>query len=94
VDGLFASGLVADLILALVAVEALLLLAYRRRTGRGPAPADLVLNLLAGAFLVLALRFALVGAGGAWIAACLGAALVAHLADLRRRWRVPPAAGR
>jgi hypothetical protein len=90
VGELFATGLVADLILALVGLEALSLLAYRRRTGRGVAPADLVFNLLAGACLLLALRGALVGAGWGWIALCLGAALFAHLADLRRRWRGPP----
>lgn len=87
---LFATGRVADLILALVVLEAILLVAYRRRTGRGVATWDLLPNLLAGGCLLLALRGALTGAGWAWIAACLAAALLAHLADLSRRWRVPP----
>jgi len=44
-------------------------------------------NLLAGGCLLLALRFALVG--GAWwlVAACLAGSLLAHLLDLRQRWR-------
>lgn len=84
---LFATGRVVDLVLAFMAVEAACLVAYRRRTGRGPRPADLVSNLLSGLCLLLALRAALVGAWWGWIGLALTAALVAHLADLRRRWR-------
>ena len=68
-DRLFASGRIVDLILALVALEALGLLAYHRRTGRGPAPADALSNLLSGACLMLALRGALVGAWWGWVRA-------------------------
>ena len=97
-EALFASGHVADLVLALTALEGAALVAYYRRTGRGVAPGDLVRNLLAGAFLVLALRCALVGAWWGWTAPCLALALLAHLADLRRRWKrrrdVPPNAVR
>lgn len=82
----FRSGSVADAILAVMMAEALLLLAYRKITGRGPAPADLAAMLLAGACLVLALRAGLTGAGWPVVALCLVAALVAHLADLSRRW--------
>lgn len=83
----FASGRIVDAILALVVVEAVLLIAYRARTGRGVPTADLLANLAAGATLLLALRIALTG--GAWtsVAAALAAALVAHLLDLSRRWR-------
>ncbi len=81
------SGRAIDLILAMVVVEALALLAYRRITGRGIAAPDLIANLLAGAGLMLALRGALAGAGWPWIAVCMSAALLAHLADLWRRWR-------
>ncbi len=83
---LIASGHVVDIILALVAVEFLLLAAYRRRTGRGIALYDIAFNLMSGASLMLALRCALTGAAWPWIAAWLLAALLAHLADLRRRW--------
>jgi hypothetical protein len=82
---LFATGRVVDLILVLMAAEGALLMVLRARTGRGLAPADLALNLLAGACLLLALRAALVGAGWGWVALGLAAALPAHLIDLRRR---------
>lgn len=83
---LFASGVIVDLILLLIAVEAALLYALTRWIGRGPSLAELLPNLLAGAFLLLALRAVITGAEWKWTAACLAAALVAHLADLRSRW--------
>jgi hypothetical protein len=75
-----------DVILGLVVLEAMALLVYRRLTGRGIAPADLLPNLAAGASLLVALRAGLAGAGAGWIALWLAVALAAHLADLRRRW--------
>jgi hypothetical protein len=78
---------VVDLILAGVAFEAILLLAYRRRTGRGVAALPLLANLAAGASLMLALRMSMSdGPASAWIPACLSVALVAHLIDLTSRW--------
>jgi hypothetical protein len=88
----FVGGRVIDVILALVAVEAVALLAWRRSTGRGPAPLSFLANVLAGAFLLLALREALRGESGSWIAICLVGALLAHVADLKLRWdalRIP-----
>ncbi|MGE0037481.1 MAG: hypothetical protein AB7S93_17840 [Xanthobacteraceae bacterium] len=84
---LFTSGRVADFILGVMALEALILLIYWRRTGRGIAPAAVLINLLSGACLVLALRSALVGAPWGWTAGCLAAALLAHLIDLSHRWK-------
>jgi hypothetical protein len=84
---LFATGRIVDLILGLVVLETIGLLAVRRRTGRGVSAADLLPNLLAGACLLLAVRAALTDAGWTTVAACLLAALGAHGADLRRRWR-------
>ena len=84
---LFAGGRIVDLILAFMVLEALVLLVWRRRTGHGIAPLDLVASLLAGALLLLALRFALAGIAWPAIAACLAAALGAHVWDLARRWR-------
>lgn len=83
---MFASGRIVDAVIALMLLEALLLAWLRARRGRGPAPADVLANLAAGLFLLLALRGALVGAAWPWLAASLAAALVAHLADLARRW--------
>lgn len=83
---LFASGDIVDLILALVAAEALVLAALRRWTGRGPPLGALLGNLLAGACLLLALRAALTGAPWQTTAGWLAAAFVAHLWDLGQRW--------
>jgi hypothetical protein len=83
---LFASGHAVDIVLAVMALEAGLLLAYRYRTRRGLSAAELLSVLVPGAFLLLALRGALVGAGASLIAACLVAALLAHVADVARRW--------
>lgn len=90
------SGRIVDLILALVAIEALALLAWRRWTGRGPSTAPLLANLLSGAALMVALRAALTDAHWTTIAACLSVALICHLADLVPRLREaarPPRAG-
>lgn len=87
---LIASGRIVDLALLLTGLEALLLIAYHRRTGRGLPPATLLINLLSGVSLMLALRAALAGAGWMWIASCLVVSLLAHLADLNRRWPRDP----
>jgi hypothetical protein len=87
VTTLFTSGRIVDLILALVVVEAIILLTYRSATGRGIPAAGLLINLLAGAFLLMALHGALLNAPWIWTAAWLAAALIAHVADLAQRWR-------
>ncbi len=84
---MFASGRLVDLVLIVVVVEATVLLLLWRRAGRGVAPSDLLPNLCAGAFLLLALRAALAGAGWMTAAFCLAGAGLAHLADIHRRWR-------
>ena len=80
------STLVA-LILCGVIAEAVALQFYRARTGRGPSARNLLPNLAAGAMLLLALLMALDGFGFSTIAACLLGALIAHIVDLRSRWR-------
>ncbi len=84
---LFSSGHIVDLILVLVGIEALAIMIYQRLTGRGPRRGTLAANLFAGAWLLAALRAALAGAAWPWIAGALTAALLAHLVDLRQRWR-------
>lgn len=83
---LFESGRVVDLILALTALEAGALLALRHFTGRGLESASLVATLLAGCFLLLALRSAFENSGWIFTALFLFAALLAHVADLSLRW--------
>lgn len=85
VEAVFASGRIVDIALALMALEALGLWAYRRAQGRSFPLADIAWNLGAGACLLLALRAALTGAGWPWIALFLTVALVAHIGDFRRR---------
>lgn len=81
------SGRLIEVILALVAIEAAVLLLWVRATGRGPSPVAILVNLAAGACLMAALRAALVGAEPIHILAPLALALVAHLADLVLRFR-------
>lgn len=83
---LLGSGHIADVLLAITALEGVALALFHRWTGRGISTAEIVGNLLSGAFLVLALRCALSEAPWPWLALCLLLALIAHLADLRARF--------
>ena len=85
-QALFDGGRVIDLILVLMAVEAVALAALYRLKGFGIAPTRLWPNLLAGAFLMLALRASLTGAGATAMGSWLVLGLVAHLVDLALRW--------
>ncbi len=84
---LLISPALIDFVLVFTIVEALALTLARRRTGRGLSAAGLGLLLLPGIFLLLALRAALAGGAWPWVPAALLAALIAHLMDLRQRWR-------
>lgn len=85
VAGLFASGHAADVILAVMAVEAWWLVARR-----GWVVFDVLALLLPGALFVVALRAALIHMDWPWVALPLALSLPAHLADVARR-RQPPA---
>ena len=86
-QGLVQSGRIVDLILGLVLLEILAVALLARGRQRGFGPMDALVNALAGVGILLALRSALTG--GAWtsVAGWLAAALIAHLADVARRWR-------
>lgn len=77
---LFASGRIIDLILLGMLAEMFALIALRRMKSL-----DAVALLVPGAFLMVALRAALVGAAWPYVAAALAAALVAHIFDVLRR---------
>ncbi len=79
------TALLVDLVLLVLALEALWLLVRHARIGRGPAPRALLGLLGAGLFLALALRCAVAGLPLPWIGACLAIAGLLHLDDLRRR---------
>jgi hypothetical protein len=82
IAALFRNGYIADIVLAVMLLEAVVLLAWR---GAVNARAVLAL-LLPGACLVFALRAALTGAHWTWIAVALTLAFVAHVADIRQRF--------
>lgn len=84
---IFSSGRAIDWIMAFVILEAFALLALRAFCVNAPSLLSSLANVAAGGFLLLALRFALSGAGGGPVAASLAAAFVAHLADLAGRWK-------
>ena len=84
---LFASGRLVDFILIVVVLEAAFLILYWRFARRGISPFDLLPNLCAGAFLLMALRVTLTGGGWMPTSGCLAAAGIAHLIDVNRRWR-------
>lgn len=82
----FSSGRIADLVLAFMAIEVIVLVALRLVARRGVPLGDLVWITASGACLILALRAALTGAAWWWIGLALSGSLAAHLMDLRRRW--------
>lgn len=71
-----------DLILALTVLEAAVIIGLRAMT-----PAAIARMLLPGIGVMLALRAALAGAAWPWVPLALLAALVAHLFDVKGRWR-------
>jgi hypothetical protein len=75
----FASGHAVDLILAILMIELAWLV------NRGWRPADALLRLGPGAFMLLALRAALTGAEWWWVALPLALSFPVHILDLRRR---------
>lgn len=83
---LVASGRLIDLIIGFTVLEILALWLYHRATGRGvPLPAMLP-NLMAGLFLMLAVRAATAQAAWPWVVLPLMGSGLAHVLDLRRRW--------
>lgn len=81
----FASGRIVDVVIAVMAMEAIALLALRHTLKGRMAAIDIVLLLAPGLCLLLAMRAGLSGAAWEQVAAWLLAALLAHLADLARR---------
>ncbi len=84
---LFASGHAVDVVLAVVAVEVALLAAPALRRRFALSPLDWIGQVLAGVFLLGAVRCALTGADHRFTAAMLLASLPAHLFDMGRRFR-------
>jgi hypothetical protein len=79
--------LLIDLVIVMTVIESAALAIYHHRTGRGLAPQEFVPTLAAGLALMLAVRAGVTGAGWGVVAAGLAVAGLAHVADVRRRWR-------
>lgn len=79
---LFASGRAVDIVLGVLAIEAVWLLMRRR--------ADVLPALLPGALILFAVRGALTGSDWWVVAGWLALSLPAHLYDLRRRLTSAP----
>jgi hypothetical protein len=77
---------IVDAIIALVAVEGIVLVVWRTLTGGGLTVAETLANLSSGAALLLALRMAITDGLSASVLALLLVALIAHVADLASRW--------
>ncbi len=89
VQWLIESGNIVLIMLAVVALEAGVLIGLWRRRRQGIAPMDLIANLGAGGSLMLALYWSLTDSDWRLLTATLLLALAFHSADLRRRWRQP-----
>ncbi len=83
----YGSGAIIDLILVLVAVEALALHWLDRRLGRGPGLGAVWPTIASGALLLLATRAALTQAWWGWIGLLLALAGLTHILDLILRAR-------
>ena len=78
---------IVDAIIALVAVEEIVLAVWRALTGSGLTVAETLANLSSGAALLVALRMAITGGLSASVLTLLLVALIAHVADLTSRWK-------
>ena len=76
-----ASAAFVDVVIGLLIVETMLRVFFDKRSGR-PDWYRVVAQNMAGAALLLAVRFALVGSAADLIVAALGLALLAHIAEL------------
>jgi hypothetical protein len=82
------SGRIVDVIVAIMVIEVMVCVVWRWHSARGPSLAEISTMVLAGFFLLLALRVALTSADWRWIALFLLGSLIAHLFDLKLRWPV------
>jgi hypothetical protein len=83
---IFSSGRLIDIVILITLLEGAFLLTLHRKTGRGVAPQDFVLNMASGLCLMLALKLVLSGAGWQVTALCLMAAGTLHGMDKYKRW--------
>ncbi len=82
---LFQNGLILDVLLVGMVLEATALFIYHRLTGRGLAGRVVLPYLGSGVAILLAWRVALGGAWWGWVSLCLSMGGLLHLVDLRQR---------
>jgi hypothetical protein len=92
-NALIESGRIADVILLILLIEAAVLVVIGMSRRKAWPLTGLLLNLAAGAALLLGLRAVLVGADWRLAGFWLGLAGLAHLGDLLQRLRSPSGAG-
>jgi hypothetical protein len=88
---IFSGTLLIDIVIAVTVIEWVLLSWWHHRTGRGIPMSELQGTLMAGFYLMLALRASMVAAPWYVVALLLLGAGLTHAADLWRRWsaRIP-----
>ena len=83
---IFSGTLLIDIVIAVTVIEWVLLSWWHRRTGHGIPMSELRATLLAGLYLMMALRASMVSAPWYVVALLLLAAGLSHASDLWRRW--------
>ena len=82
IESMFATGHIADLVLAVMVIEAGAIYVLMRRGRIQLAFRTYLSGVIAGGFIVLALRQALTGGSAASIALALACSFLAHIAEL------------
>ncbi len=83
---IFSGTLLIDIVITVTLVEWGVLSWWHRRTGRGIPMSELRATLLAGLYLMMALRASMMSAPWYLVALLLLAAGLSHASDLLRRW--------
>ena len=89
----FSGTLLIDIVISVTLVEWGVLSWWHRRTGRGIPMSELQATLLAGLYLMIALRASMVSAPWYVVAVLLLAAGLSHASDLWRRWSARKTSG-
>jgi pheromone shutdown protein TraB len=82
---LLSTGRILDLVLAIVALEILIVIALRSGRRRSPIAPELLAHLVAAAGLLAAAHMVLAHAGWLSVGVCLVCALLGHVQALRHR---------
>ena len=84
---LLTSGALVGGIVALIVIEAFILVRRHRTTGLGAPPSIVLPNLLAGAILMVGIQLAVWGQAYPGILICLTVAGLCHSLEYRNHWK-------